>query len=169
MRISNEYTMADDLYEELMESIREDSDEDFNDLFGDRDTMFVIMMNLNEQQRLGVLVEKNIRIFKGVNEYAKDFLTKTTESLARMEEGKEKEAVKSGQRKIVDALLKKDGLTPETKRNLEKALVNTLAAAAAAGGYKMPRKMTRKYCKKTSCKKMGFTQKASCRPYKNCY
>ena len=159
--------MADDLYEELMESIREDSDEDFEDLFGDRDTMFVIMMNLNEQQRLSVLVEKNIRIFKGVNEYAKDFLTKTTESLARMEEGKEKEAVKSGQRKIVDALLKKDGLTPETKQALEKALVNTLAAAAAAGGKR--RKMTRRYCKKTPCKKMGFTQKASCRPYKNCY
>ena len=35
--------------------------------------------------------------------------------------------------------------------------------------YKMPRKMTRKYCKKTPCKKMGFTQRASCRPWKNCY
>jgi hypothetical protein len=35
--------------------------------------------------------------------------------------------------------------------------------------WKMPRKMTRKYCKKTPCKKMGFTQKASCRPFKNCY
>lgn len=31
------------------------------------------------------------------------------------------------------------------------------------------RKMTRKYCKRTSCRKMGFSQKASCRPYKNCY
>ena len=31
------------------------------------------------------------------------------------------------------------------------------------------RKMTRKYCKKTPCKKMGFSQKASCRPYKNCF
>jgi hypothetical protein len=31
------------------------------------------------------------------------------------------------------------------------------------------RLMTRKYCKKTACKKMGFTQKASCRPWKNCY
>lgn len=41
----------------------------------------------------------------------------------------------------------------------------------AAGGkrWKMPRKMTRRYCKKTSCRKMGFTQKASCRPWKNCY
>lgn len=161
--------MADDLYEELMESIREDSDEDFEDLFGDSDAMIVIMMNLNEQQRLNVLVEKNIRIFKGVNEYAKDFLTKTTESLARMEEGREKEALKSGQRKIVEALLKKDGLTPESKNALNKTLIDVFDAAAAAGGFKMPRKMTRKYCKKTPCKKMGFTQKASCRPWKNCY
>lgn len=35
--------------------------------------------------------------------------------------------------------------------------------------YKTPRKMSKSYCKKTPCKKMGFSQKASCRPYKNCY
>jgi hypothetical protein len=35
--------------------------------------------------------------------------------------------------------------------------------------YKKPRKMTKSYCKSTSCKDMGFSQKASCRPYKNCY
>ena len=35
--------------------------------------------------------------------------------------------------------------------------------------FKMPRRMSRKYCKKTPCKKMGFTQRASCRPWKNCY
>ena len=31
------------------------------------------------------------------------------------------------------------------------------------------RRFTRKQCKKFRCAKMGFTQKASCRPYKNCY
>lgn len=45
-----------------------------------------------------------------------------------------------------------------------------LATAPAAGGrWKMPRKMSRKYCKKTPCRKMGFTQRSSCRPYKNCF
>ena len=34
---------------------------------------------------------------------------------------------------------------------------------------KFPRKYSRSYCKKTPCKKMGFSQKASCRYYKNCY
>lgn len=31
--------------------------------------------------------------------------------------------------------------------------------------WKMPRKMTRRYCKKTPCRK---TQRASCRPWKKC-
>ena len=42
------------------------------------------------------------------------------------------------------------------------------SAPPAAGGFKMPRKYSRKYCKKTPCKKMGFTQRSSCRPYKKC-
>lgn len=35
--------------------------------------------------------------------------------------------------------------------------------------WKFPRLMSYNYCKKTKCKNMGFTQKSSCRPYKNCY
>jgi hypothetical protein len=35
--------------------------------------------------------------------------------------------------------------------------------------FRKSRKMSKKYCKKTPCRRMGFTQKASCRPYKNCY
>ena len=35
--------------------------------------------------------------------------------------------------------------------------------------FKFPRRFSRSYCKKMRCAKMGFTQKASCRPYKNCY
>lgn len=35
--------------------------------------------------------------------------------------------------------------------------------------FKKPRLMSKSYCKKTPCRRMGFTQKASCRPYKNCY
>lgn len=35
--------------------------------------------------------------------------------------------------------------------------------------FKKPRKYSKSYCESTSCGEMGFTQKASCRPYKNCY
>lgn len=34
---------------------------------------------------------------------------------------------------------------------------------------KYPRKWSKDYCKRTSCDKMGFSQRASCRYYKNCY
>jgi hypothetical protein len=34
---------------------------------------------------------------------------------------------------------------------------------------KKRRKYSQTYCEKTPCHKMGFSQKASCRPYKNCY
>lgn len=36
-------------------------------------------------------------------------------------------------------------------------------------GFTFPRRFSRAYCKKRPCKRMGFTEKASCRPYKNCY
>jgi serine/threonine protein kinase len=35
--------------------------------------------------------------------------------------------------------------------------------------YKTPRKWSKEYCKQTSCDRMGFSQRSSCRPYKNCY
>jgi len=35
--------------------------------------------------------------------------------------------------------------------------------------FKKPRKFSKSYCQSTPCDKMGFSQKASCRPYKNCY
>ena len=35
--------------------------------------------------------------------------------------------------------------------------------------FKKKRKYSQSYCKSTPCAEMGFTQKASCRPYKNCY
>lgn len=41
--------------------------------------------------------------------------------------------------------------------------------AIGARRFRMPRKMSRAYCKKTPCRKMGFTQRSSCRPYKNCF
>jgi len=50
---------------------------------------------------------------------------------------------------------------------------NSTPTTSTQGGalrkYKFPRRFSKKYCMKTSCKKMGFTQRASCRPYKNCY
>ena len=35
--------------------------------------------------------------------------------------------------------------------------------------YKMPRKWDKDHCESKSCDDMGFSEKASCRPYKDCY
>ncbi len=44
-----------------------------------------------------------------------------------------------------------------------------LSQVEMSENYKKPRKMSKSYCDSTPCSKMGFSQKASCRPYKNCY
>ena len=83
---------------------------------------------------------------------------------------------KAGDRLGVEAILTKlkelktqgasNELVDPLIQMLEAYLAKTVSRnAAAAGG----RKMSRKYCKKTPCRKMGFTQRASCRPYKNCF
>ena len=53
--------------------------------------------------------------------------------------------------------------------NVGEEIKNELSQTEISEEYKKPRKMDRSYCKKTPCKNMGFSQKASCRPYKNCY
>ena len=63
-------------------------------------------------------------------------------------------------------------LLAELKEAENATPINTSIYANLGGAvhkYKFPRRFSKKYCMKTSCKKMGFTQRASCRPYKNCY
>jgi len=52
----------------------------------------------------------------------------------------------------------------EIKKELE-----TEKTEIGEDSFKKPRKYSKSYCEKTPCKNMGFSQKASCRPYKNCY
>jgi hypothetical protein len=56
------------------------------------------------------------------------------------------------------------------KRSLKKPKkFNSNNSKKASKIFSYPRKWSKEYCKKTSCKKMGFSQRASCRYYKNCY
>ena len=50
------------------------------------------------------------------------------------------------------------------KKSLRKKIMSHKKMSQVGKG-----KMSREYCIKTPCKKMGFSQKASCRKYKNCY
>jgi len=64
-------------------------------------------------------------------------------------------------------------LTPEEVKDVQRELLTALRRTAGrrrkTRRFKQPRLMSRKYCKKTPCRRMGFTQRASCRPYKTCY
>lgn len=53
--------------------------------------------------------------------------------------------------------------------NVGEEIKSELSQTEMSEEYKKPRKMSKSYCEKTPCKNMGFSQKASCRPYKDCY
>jgi len=159
-------------FDELLEVIRTTSPEELHAIFSDADTVSQLLSGMTPKQMTQVMVAKNVKLFGGINQYVEDFLIKGVPRITAMEEGPAKESIKNGQRLYVETMLTYDDLSAENKEKLEASLHSTLAAAPSAGGkrkWKMPRKMTRRYCKKTSCRKMGFTQKASCRPWKNCY
>ena len=115
-----------------------------------------------------------IGIFGSVDALAEDYLAKkTVEKIVAMPEGPGKESAKMGAGIILPEL-KKRVSSDELKGRIETAMSKLSGnSAPAAGGrrrtFKKNRLMSKKYCKKTTCKRMGFTQKASCRPYKNCY
>jgi hypothetical protein len=50
-----------------------------------------------------------------------------------------------------------------------KRISKKLSGGSIKKRYSFPRKFSKTHCSKKSCNKMGFTEKASCRPYKNCY
>jgi len=54
-------------------------------------------------------------------------------------------------------------------KNLIRDVLKTFIQEKEHIKYNKKRKMSKSYCEKTSCSDMGFSQKASCRPYKNCY
>lgn len=118
-----------------------------------------------------------IAIFGSVDALAEDFvITKDTATkIIEMPEGPGKESAILGALRILPEM-KKRVTTDELKTKIDQAISKlTPVEENPSGGrrktrkFKKSRLMSKAYCKKTACKKMGFTQKASCRPYKNCY
>jgi hypothetical protein len=118
---------------------------------------------------LNAYFTRMLGIFGTADALAEDFLAKkTVEKILAMPDGPGKESAKMGAGAILPELKKRvtsEELKGRIQTEIEKLSSGT-GTAAAAGGR---RKMSRKYCKKTTCKKMGFSQRSSCRPYKNCF
>jgi len=116
-----------------------------------------------------------VNIFGSVDALAEDFLiTQDTPSkiLAMPPDDPGKESARVGALHILPEM-KKRVTTDELKSKIEEAIKKlTPVEKNPSGGRRKTKKnrlMSKAYCKKTPCKKMGFTQKASCRPWKNCY
>jgi len=120
--------------------------------------------------------KRMVDIFGSVNELVQDFLiTQDTPSkILAMPEGPGKESAKIGALRILPEM-KKRVETDEFKSKIDQAIKKLTPVEENIGGirktrrFKKKRLMSKTYCKKTPCRRMGFTQKASCRPYKNCY
>jgi superoxide dismutase len=52
---------------------------------------------------------------------------------------------------------------------VERRLNDARGGKKTAREYEQPRKWDRAHCESKTCDEMGFSEKASCRPYKNCY
>ena len=125
---------------------------------------------------LDTYFKRMVNIFGSVNALAKDFLiTQDTPSkILAMPDGPGKESARVGALRILPEM-KKRVETDEFKSNIDEAVTKLTPIEENIGGrrktrrFKKKRLMSKAYCKKTPCKKMGFTQKASCRPWKNCY
>lgn len=160
-----------DAFQDAMEVVEELSAEQLTEVFNTPETLMMLLEGLTVEEKTDILIAKNSKVYGGINEYVGSFLDQVLPGITALPTGEAKERAKAGQRMFVDRLLTKEGLTDVSKERLQASLLGELLAAPAAGGkrWKTPRKMTRKYCRKTACRKMGFTQKASCRPWKNCY
>jgi hypothetical protein len=114
-----------------------------------------------------------VDIFGSVNELVQDFLiTQDTPSkILAMPEGPGKESARIGALRILPEM-KKRVETDQFKSKIDQAIKKLTPVEENIGGRRKTKKkrlMSKAYCKKTPCRRMGFTQKASCRPYKNCY
>jgi hypothetical protein len=117
--------------------------------------------------------KRMVDIFGSVNELVQDFLitNDTPSKILAMPEGPAKESARVGALLILPEM-KKRVETDEFKSKIDQAIRKLTPVEENIGGRRKTKKkrlMSKAYCKKTPCRRMGFTQKASCRPYKNCY
>ena len=117
--------------------------------------------------------KRMVDIFGSVNELVQDFLitNDTPSKILAMPEGPAKESARVGALLVLPEM-KKRVETDEFKSKIDQAIRKLTPVEENIGGRRKTKKkrlMSKAYCKKTPCRRMGFTQKASCRPYKNCY
>ena len=120
------------LIEEALELLNEIDGDDLRTLT--RDDLMFILDGMNEQDRGRFFMEKNVKVFGGIDGYVNDFLNKTNLKTLN-EQGK------SGARVILNKMLLYPGISAESKTRVQSALASiSYETAPAAGGKRTRRK-----------------------------
>ena len=111
--------------EEALELIQNLTQEELRSLT--RDQIIYIVGDMNTEERGRFFLEKNIKVFGGIDEYVRDFLEKVNINSLNANG-------KAGSRDILNKMLAYPGISEKSKQRVEGALTRTYTVAPAAGG-----------------------------------
>lgn len=125
------------LIEKALELVNEMSASDLKRLT--RDELMIIVDGMNEQDRGHFFMEKNIKVFGGIDGYVNDFLNKV--NLHSMNEQAKAAAII-----MLNKMLLYPGISEAVKKRIENSLVsiNYVTAPAAGGKRRLNRKTRHK-------------------------
>lgn len=122
--------------EEAIELINEISVQDLKSL--NRDELMFIVDGMNMEDRSRFFMEKNVKVFGGIDGYVADFLDKVNLNSMNI-------AGKTGARAIMNKMLGYPGISEESRNRVKAALARiSYEAAPAAGGRRKSRRKARK-------------------------
>ena len=128
------------LIEEALELINEMSAEELRGLT--REELMFIIDGMNQEDTGIFFMEKNVKVFGGIDGYVNDFLNKVNLQ-AMNEQGK------IGARALLNRMLVYPGISEASRKRIQDALASiNYAAAAAAGGKSVSRKRKTRRSKK---------------------
>ena len=94
-----------------------------------QEDLLIILQGMSAENRRRFFIEKNVKIFGGINQYVDDFLEKTNINSMNPQG-------KMGARSLLEAIIAYPGVTEENNKLLLEAIAKTepKGAAPAAGG-----------------------------------
>ena len=127
------------LIEEALELINEMSADDLRTL--NQEELMFIIDGMNQEEVGRFFMEKNVKVFGGIDGYVNDFLTKV--NLVRMDE-----QGRAGATGMLKKMLVYPGISEEAKARVKSALASiNYATAPAAGGKRAAYRKTRRKTK----------------------
>ena len=126
--------------EEALELINEMSAEDLKTL--NQDELMYIVNGMNQDERSRFFMEKNVKVFGGIDGYVNDFLNKV--NLVTMNE-----QGKVGARALLNRMLLYPGISQPSRTRIQHALASiSYVSAPAAGGKREASRKRKTYRKK---------------------